>query len=302
MKLVLKTVRPHQGVQWITQSWRLFGRAPLALTGLLGTFLFVALLAMFIPVVGGIVVVVLLPMLSLVMMMGSAAALRGQLVPPSLLLAPLRADDLRRRRLLAMGGLYAAGTLLILLMADGLDGGKFAELQQVMSTGLESEDQRRQAQALLEDGQLRDAMILRLVLTALLSVPFWYAPALVWWGGQGVAQSLFSSVLALWRSRGAFLVYLAAWITLLALGGSLLGVVLQALGAGQLLGALAMPLGLTLSVVFYVSLYFMFVQTFGTTVGPEGETPDNPDSGPSGGAAGGAAQDPLNPPGSDGPR
>ena len=30
-----------------------------------------------------------------------------------------------------------------------------------------------------------------------------------------------------------------------------------------LMGALAMPLGLTLSVVFYASLYFMFVQTFG---------------------------------------
>jgi hypothetical protein len=32
---------------------------------------------------------------------------------------------------------------------------------------------------------------------------------------------------------------------------------------GNLIGALAMPLGLTLSVVFYASLYFMFVQTFG---------------------------------------
>lgn len=286
MKLVLKTVQPRQGLAWVTQSWKLFGRAPLALTGLFGTFLFVALLLLFLPLVGGMLVVVALPMLSLVMMMGSAAAARGHLVPPSLLLAPLKADALRRNRLLVMGALYAASTLIVLLLSEGLDGGKFAELQQLMASGLETEAQRQQAQALLEDPELRNAMVMRLVLTGLLSIPFWYAPALVWWGGQGVAQSLFSSVLALWQSKGAFAVYLATWFALIAVGGSLLGLLLQGLGAGQLLGALAMPFGLTLSVVFYISLYTMFVQTFGAADRPEGhegtedETPgpgsDNP--------------------------
>jgi hypothetical protein len=50
---------------------------------------------------------------------------------------------------------------------------------------------------------------------------------------------------------------------LLAATGLTLGLLLQALGMGNLIGVLAMPLGLTLSVVFYASLYFMFVQTFG---------------------------------------
>jgi uncharacterized membrane protein len=85
----------------------------------------------------------------------------------------------------------------------------------------------------------------------------------VWWGQQGAAQALFSSTLAIWRSKGAFAAYVAAWILLLAVTGLGMGLLLQALGLASLIGALAMPLGLTLSVVFYASLYFMFVQTFG---------------------------------------
>lgn len=275
MKLVLKSVHPRQGVEWVLQSWRLFARAPLALTGLFGTFLFVALIAMFLPLVGGLLVVAALPLLSLVMMMGSAATIRGQMAPPSLLLTPLRAEALRRNRLMGLCGLYAASTLLVMLISDGLDGGKFNELQQMMATGLETEAQRGQAQALLEDPALRGAVAMRLLLTGLVSIPFWYAPALVWWGGQGVAQSLFSSVLALWRSKAAFVVYLLAWFGLIAVGGASLGALLQALGAGQLLGMLAMPLGLTLSVVFYVSLYFMFVQTFGAGASPASDDTDD---------------------------
>ena len=56
------------------------------------------------------------------------------------------------------------------------------------------------------------------LLGALLSVPFWHAPALVHWGGQGVAQALFSSTLALWRNKAAFalngLLWFAAFMTM----------------------------------------------------------------------------------------
>ena len=236
----------------------------MALSGLFGTFLFAALILMFLPLVGGLMVVAALPLLSLVMMMGCAAIMRGQVAPPSLLLAPFRAQTERRNRLLGLCGLYAAATLAVMLASDGLDGGKFNELQALMASGMDTEEQKQQAQALLEDPSLRGAVFLRLALTGLVSIPFWYAPALVWWAQQGVAQSLFSSVLALWRSKGAFAVYLLTWFGVIALGGGLLGAGLQALGAGQLLSLLVMPLGLTLSVVFYVSLYFMFVQTFGS--------------------------------------
>lgn len=269
MRIVLKPVHPAQGAQWVRLAFQLFLRAPLSFLGLFGGFLFLALILMFIPVVGGLVVMAALPLLSLVMMMGSAAAERGKPVPAWLLIAPLRADPVRRQRLLSLCAAYGAATILVLGLSDWVDGGKLLELQTLMAQGAETEAEREAIQALLADGDLVQGMLIRFGLTGLLSLPFWYAPALVWWAQQGVAQSLFSSVVALWRSRLAFLIYLATWATVLGLGGAVLGMLLQALGAANVLGLLAMPIGLSISVVFYVSLYFMFTQTFGFGQPPE---------------------------------
>jgi hypothetical protein len=263
MKLILKPVQPRQGLQWVVQALKIFARQPLGLAGLFGTFLCFALVLMLVPVLGGVVVLAAVPMLGLVMMMGTAAAVRGQRPLPGLYLAPWRTDPLRRRRLLTLCAAYGVLSLLVLMASDAIDGGKLNELQELMAGGRDDDATREQLRVLLADPQLAGGLYARLGLTLLLSIPFWHAPALVWWGQQGAAQALFSSTLAIWRSKGAFITYAAAWVVLLAATGLTLGLLLQALGMGNLIGALAMPLGLTLSVVFYASLYFMFVQTFG---------------------------------------
>jgi hypothetical protein len=102
----------------------------------------------------------------------------------------------------------------------------------------------------------------RLIGAALLSVPYWHSPALVHWGGQGALQALFSSTLALWRARAAFGVYALGWLGVsLALG---LGLMLLAgvTGSTQVVGLMALPIGLTVTVVFYVSLWFSFNDSF----------------------------------------
>ena len=55
-------------------------------------------------------------------------------------------------------------------------------------------------------------LLLRFGLLGLLSVPFWHAPALVHWDAQGAAKSLFFSTIAVWRNKGAFIVYSLAWL------------------------------------------------------------------------------------------
>jgi hypothetical protein len=264
MKLILKPVQARQGVQWVVQALKVFGRQPLGLAGLFGTFLFLALVLMLVPVIGGVVVLAAVPLLGLVMMMGTAAAVRGQRALPGLYLAPFRTDALRRSRLLVLCAAYGALSLLVLMVSDAIDGGKLNELQELMASGGNDARTRDELQRLLADPQLLGGLYARVGLTALISIPFWHAPALVWWGQQSAAQALFSSTLAIWRSKGAFVSFVAAWVSLLGVSGLSLGLVLQALGLSGLMGALAMPLGLTLSVVFYASLYFMFVQTFGT--------------------------------------
>jgi hypothetical protein len=100
-------------------------------------------------------------------------------------------------------------------------------------------------------------------LATLLSIPFWHAPALVHWGGQSAWQSMFSSTLALWRARGAFAVYALGW-ALVTLGLGLLAMAaVLLLGNRQVVSVLAMPVGLVISAVFYVSLWFGFTDCFG---------------------------------------
>jgi hypothetical protein len=264
MKLVLKPVQARQGPQWVLQALRVFARQPLGLAGLFGTFLFLALVLMLVPVLGGVLVLAAVPLLGLVMMMGTAAAVRGQRALPGLYLAPFRTDSERRRRLLTLCAAYGLLSLLVLLLSDAIDNGKLQEIQELMAGGRDDANTRERLRVLLSDPQLLGGLYARLGLTLLLSIPFWHAPALVWWGQQGAAQALFSSTLALWRSKGAFLAYVSTWVLLVAAIGILLGLVLQVLGLTSLMGVLAMPLGLTLSVLFYASLYFMFVHTFGT--------------------------------------
>jgi hypothetical protein len=275
MKLILKHVQPRQGVRWVQQSLKVFTRQPLGLAGLFGAFLFFALIMMLIPVLGGVLVLAAVPLLGLVMMMGTAAAVRGQRALPGLYLAPFRTDAARRSRLLTLCAAYGLLSLLVLLIADFIDNGKLNELQELMARGRDDNNTREQLRLLLADPQLLGGLYARLGLTVVLSIPFWHAPALVWWGQQGAAQALFSSTLAIWRTKGAFAAYVATWVLLLAGAGLTLGVVLQALGLSGLMGALAMPLGLTLSVVFYTSLYFMFVQTFGAGDSSESRTDED---------------------------
>ena len=92
-------------------------------------------------------------------------------------------------------------------------------------------------------------------------MPFWHAPALVHWGGQPWARSLFFSTVAIWRNKGAFAVYGLAWMVLW-----LAVLVLVSLGVGllgpQRFTLVATPLTLIFSTVFYASLWFTFSDCF----------------------------------------
>ena len=107
------------------------------------------------------------------------------------------------------------------------------------------------------------AALIAVVLGSALTVPFWHAPALVHWGGQSVGQALFSSTLAVWRSKGAFFIYGLVWTGVVMLFGVVAAVVFSMLGLRQMASVLAVPAGLLFSTAFYVSLLFTFNDNFG---------------------------------------
>ena len=148
-----------------------------------------------------------------------------------------------------------------MLLAQALDGGGFERLQ-ILIAAERTQANKAQIDALLADPRLAGGMLLRISMIAALSVPFWHAPMLVWWNGQGLAQSLFSSTLACWRNRGAFLVNMLVWVGISMAFGVVASVLIALLGAPQLIAVVVPPVVLMFSVVFYVSVYLMYADCF----------------------------------------
>ena len=261
MGLRLHPVAPRQGLAWIRQGFALWLKRPLAFVGLFMAFLFGVLLVLaLVPVLGGLLGLAALPLLTLGFMIAARAASRGQPVQVLQFVEGLRHPDRSRRRAQwLLCGSYALCSMVVIYAADEIDGGTFEQLQRALAQGKPGGDD---VQRLLTDPRLAWGMLVRLGLAGALSVPYWHAPALVHWGGQGALQSLFSSTVALWRARGAFGLYFAGW-ALVALGTSAAVMLLAAVtGLRQAIGVLTMPLGLALSTAFYVSLWFGFADCF----------------------------------------
>jgi hypothetical protein len=142
-------------------------------------------------------------------------------------------------------------------------------LRQAIAEHGPSSEQAAQATA---DPRISNGLLGFTLMATLLSVPFWHAPALVLWGGQGVWQSLFSSTLSLWRAKGAYGVYSLAWAGASVVLSLVVGLLAGALGARSAIVLLVPALAITLSTAFYVSLWFSFVDCFGT--------PDDADAAP----------------------
>jgi len=166
----------------------------------------------------------------------------------------------RRKALLVLCVAYGLCAVAILWLCDAISNDALARLQVLLAQGKTAQ---AEVDALLSEPGVATASIVAVVLGTALSVPFWHAPALVHWGGQSVGQALFSSALAMWRSKAAFALYLFTWTALIMLFGLLSALVLGLLGLGQMAGLAALPAGLLFSTVFYVSLLFTFNDSFG---------------------------------------
>ncbi|WP_156391780.1 BPSS1780 family membrane protein [Pelomonas sp. Root662] len=258
MQLHLQQVPARNGRLWIRHGFKVFQRQPLALAGLFGLFLFAGFAVMLIPGVGLVLTMASLPLLSLGFMLATHLVLQKKVPTVSVFVAPLKLTPERRRSQLLLCFAYAGAMLTVGLLADWVDGGSTRDLQKLIADNADNEAIANAA----TDPRLFWGLATRLGLMGLLSVPYWHAPALVHWGGQGVAQALFSSTLALWRNKGAFLVNMLLWGGLLMAVASCVSLVFGLLGLAQFAPMVLMAIGLMLSTVFYASLYFSFVDCF----------------------------------------
>jgi hypothetical protein len=270
MGLRLHTVTPRQGWRWFVDGLRLYFRKPLVFTGLFLMFLLGVLIVMGIPYVGGLVGLGLMPLLTYGFMAASRDAQAGEPVLPMQVFDAFGGSAAQRRAMLVLCALYALGSVGTLELAHWVDDGSFERLQQAMAGG---EAKAAEMAAELTNPALLYGMLVRFGVASLLSVPFWFAPGLVRWGDQNAWQALFSSTLALWQAKGAFVVYSLAWTGAVMAVATVAGLLAAGLGLRQLAGMLVAPIGLVFSVAFYVSLWFSWRDCFGDGAPPPDPMP-----------------------------
>jgi hypothetical protein len=269
MGLKLQAVAARQGWTWVRDGVRLYLRRPVAFSAMLLLFLVATGVWSVLPVVG-LAALASLPLLSLGFMVASRSVLRGGLAHPGQFIEPLRGDPHRRRNLLLLCGLYGVGALVVVWWVGWVYGDAMDALRDAMSKQGPSSNEAAQAAA---DPRLMQGTLTFGLLATLLSIPFWHAPALMWWGGQGLWQALFSSTLGVWRAKSAYLVYALAWLTASMVLSLAVGLLAGAFGAPSLISWLVPALVLALSSAFYVSLWFSFVDNFGS---PDDDAPETP--------------------------
>lgn len=256
--LRLRNVPALQGAAWVRRGMAAFGRRPLGFASQIVAFFFATMVvSLLLPGVGSVLALMALPLLTLGAMAGTQQALQGGQVHPGQLVAPLRRAGPQRKSLLLLCALYGLLTLGVVLLTQWLMGDSVQQLENIYNgQGKPPEP------ATAADGTLLAALAVQAVGVSLLSVPFWHAPALVVWGGQGLGQALFSSTLAVWRCRGAFTVYALVWFGLTVMLGTAAALVAGLLGQPKLAAVAALPLALLVMTAFYASLWFTFVDSF----------------------------------------
>ncbi len=267
LTLHLQNVPAANGLLWVRHGFKIVQRAPLGMVGLFSALMLLNLLTLALPAPLRFLLLATMPLFSLGFMLATHLVLQGKRPVPSVFIAPLRLTAERRNTQLVLGFSFALLTVGGLLLLDQLDGGAFGNaLDKFMDAMTQaSQESGKPGELPVAEPVLFSGFLLRLSWIALISTPYWHAPALVHWGGQGALQALFSSTLGVWRNRGAFAVYMLGWLgvqLIASLAGGMVSAALALTGLSALLPLLGIVAMYALGSAFYASLYFTFVDCF----------------------------------------
>jgi len=279
VRIRVRDVPAHAGLAWIRNGFRAFRRQPGGFMGLFALFLLLMLmtsvpLAILVPVAEAVglgagavqfVGFALLPLLSLAFMVGTEAVTNDLRVSPAMLFAPLGPSAPGRGAVLAIGAAYCVMFVIAAFAGDWIDGGELRRL--LAHPPLINTPADLQAVPPL-GGASMIVLQIKVAVVALGSIPLWHAPPLARWGRQPALRAMFGSVVALWRTRAAFAVFLAGWILVWITGSLGLGLVGAILGGGWLAVLVVLSGMWALTAVFYVTLWFGFVDTFEIRTSP----------------------------------
>jgi hypothetical protein len=262
VKTRLRSLPPAAGLLWIRRGVHTFWRRPLGFVGLWLFFtLALLLIAFFAAVLSPLAMLAIaacLPLLGVGFMQATSDVLNDLKLRPAVFSAPLAGPPAGRRAMLAIMSVYVLALAVLVTCANAMDGGATRHWLQAATTP--GPDGKPPGLAPPTEAVLSAIQFVTLGM-AVVSLPLWYAPALVHWGRQGALQSVFSSVVAIWRTKGAFFTFLAGWFVIGVLF-NLLVQLLAALFGAQAVGLAALTGQMILSITWFVSLWFGFNETF----------------------------------------
>jgi hypothetical protein len=191
-------------------------------------------------------------------MIASRRVVAGQAAMPGAIVTIVTAGRSRLLALLKLGIAYVAATFLLFWLASVLDGGAVASF---FNTMRDAQLTPETIAARVVEPAVQVGFVLRLLFVSALSVAFWHAPALVFWGDPAWAKSLFFSSVALWRNKGAFTLYGLGWLGLWLILFAVVSIGFGLFGP-QRFTLVATPLTLIFLTVYYASLWFTFADCF----------------------------------------
>ena len=237
------------GLEWVRQGIALFKKKPAEMFLFGNTYLFVLIAMALLPVLGPAMLTMITPTLGFGMMQAGKMAQAGEKVSPAVLFCGLSAQYAQHRKsLITLGIVYTLYFALIKLGLTLIVGP--TPVVEISGTTPNAE----QAAA------LSNYMLQYTLLASLFSLPvllaFWFAPVLVVWHNMKPMHALFSSWVATWRNKLAFLVYGVSWVLLSTVCYIVFSLILAVLGLPKVfMGSFALMLGALGTAVFICTFY-----------------------------------------------
>ena len=208
-------------------------------------YVFVAQLAVLVPVIGVFAVLLLTPTLSVGFMTACRQAIQKERIRPSVYVIALQSSPLIRKRILQLGLIYAALILALSFILSMLV--DFELLIPLMTNDKPiTPEVVRQIYLILFFGGLLYIPVAMLM---------WFSPVLVAWADMPVSQALFSSAIACWANRGAFFLYIAIWGAILIAIPLTIGSIFDALDLGQAASFIIAPISMAGLTVMHCSFF-----------------------------------------------
>lgn len=223
-RLVLpgQRLRAGAGADWIADGWRLFRRAKVMWIAFVVLFFLLSLAVSLLPAIGSLLGALLSPVILGGIMLGARSLETGGELELEHFLAGFRS---RTASLVAVGAIYLAGQLLLMVVFAGFVG--FSVLGALIAGDAGALAGLDVGESLLRAG-LGGLVVMALAVP--LFAAFWFAPALVMINGLPAAPAMRESLVACLRNWLPMLVYgiLASLLLVLALIPLLLGLVVWA--------------------------------------------------------------------------